>query len=166
VRAEHVADTYLFSGHDIERWMLKVLFGMATSKNLAMGGERLAGDFDPLINPVELLEHPLRWPRHTGLYLAQQAGEKYQHQSQFSLAPIFQLKSKNLGGLYMNIQGLRFVLQLYPLERLQGSGFERHCFRPTALNYHGLGRRFTIRLSWLKRHHRAEVEILALPDES
>jgi hypothetical protein len=146
--------------------MLKVLTGLAASRSLAIDGERLSGDFDPLINPIQLLEHPQRWPRHTGLYVAQQVGDKYLHQSQFSLAPVFQLNSKALGGLYMNIQGLRFVLQLYPLDRLEGSGFERHCHRPTALNYHGLGRRCTIRLSWLNRSHRAEVGILALSDET
>ena len=47
LRAQGAGDIYLFCGHDIERWMLKVLAGLADSKNLAIDGGRLEG---PLIH--------------------------------------------------------------------------------------------------------------------
>jgi hypothetical protein len=53
---------YLFSGHDIEGWLLKTLKAMAVSGNLARGRVKLPGTFERDIDVIELLDRPDAWP--------------------------------------------------------------------------------------------------------
>lgn len=49
---------HLFSGHDIDRWFLKTLAGVASSRNLMSNKERLDGALHESINLAALLENP------------------------------------------------------------------------------------------------------------
>jgi hypothetical protein len=59
---------FIFNGHDIERWLLKMLAGMAFSNYLADGGEILAKGLHESIDVVGLLQDPTKWISPLGLY--------------------------------------------------------------------------------------------------
>src|SRR5262249_24972829 len=59
---------YIISGHDMERWLLKTVKALATSRNLARGRERLSGVFASDVKVLDMLDDPNRWPDSAGLY--------------------------------------------------------------------------------------------------
>ncbi len=151
---------YLFSGHDLERWMLKVLVGLGVSGNLASKGMPSRSNLDPRVKLIELLEAPETWVHPMGLYFTQALGDRYQHRDEISFAALRSSDTAALAGLLMDIHGLTFALLTYPFPSLAGSGLDQRCYRPSTLQFRG-GRNHTIRISWLDPNFRAEIGIQA-----
>jgi hypothetical protein len=105
--------SYLISGHDIERWLLKTLKALAASGNLASGRERLAGEFAADVRIVDMLSDVHAWPRGAGLYCLMEAGDMMINHNHFQIAPLTN-KEGEINGLLTNIVGINFVLLLQP----------------------------------------------------
>lgn len=120
------SNDYIVSGHDIERWLLKTLKVLATSKNLARAGERLPGDFERNVAVLEMLDDHLAWPAGAGLYGAMNEGSHTENNSRFQLQP-YTNTNQEIVGIWINILGLMFVLLLRDPElvapELQGTDF-------------------------------------------
>jgi hypothetical protein len=57
---------FLFSGHDLERWVLKTTANIVASKNVARGGGPLLATLHPKIAIADMLQDPKAWPAGTG----------------------------------------------------------------------------------------------------
>lgn len=66
---------HLFNGHDIERWLLKVLCGITYSKNLLFDS-----DTDTTIPEywLEILFGREQLPKHQGLYICKSSGHRFE----------------------------------------------------------------------------------------
>lgn len=96
----------LVSGHDVERWLLKTLMAFMTSKSLMKNGLPLDAPLHPAIDVVTLLNHPLKWPSASGLYIAGKVGDRLQQTSRFGLAPLTVEKTGELVGMNVEILGM------------------------------------------------------------
>lgn len=103
---------YLFSGHDIERWLLKTLKAMAVSRNLARGRERLPGLFHSKVDVIEMLDDPHSWPTSAGLYFVMPTGSRFVNRPRFRLQPWFNEGQKEIVGLWTSFVGLEFVMMI------------------------------------------------------
>lgn len=100
---------YLFSGHDVERWLLKTLAGMAASRNLSSQHERLPGLFNNEISVPSLLENALAWKAPLGMYSLQRLGQRLQLKNGLEIAPL-SAETKELGGMITLLHGLTTIL--------------------------------------------------------
>src|ERR1700722_14698974 len=57
----------IISGHDIERWMLKTMLAMASSRNFTKTGEIAPIAIHPAFDGAKLLAEPYAWPQGIGL---------------------------------------------------------------------------------------------------
>lgn len=138
---------FIFSGHDLERWLLKMLVGMAVSNYLADGGEVLTNGLHGSIDVVDLLQDPTKWIAPIGLYFTQRVGQRFQRKDNFYLAPLSLIDGKEIGGLLADIQGMQIAL--LALNRpIAGSPLEKSGYRPGRLEFVLGDVRHTILLSW------------------
>lgn len=138
---------FLFNGHDIERWMLKMLAGMAASNYLAADGEVLANGLHPTIDVVGLLQDPTKWVPPLGLYFTQRLGQRFLRQDIFHLAPLSTIDGKEISGMLADLQGLHIAL--LALNRpVAGSSLEQSGYRPGRINFIMGDVHHTILLSW------------------
>jgi hypothetical protein len=145
---------FLCSGHDIERWMLKTLSGMAESSNLAQHGKRLSGDFHPAVEVTDLLQEVNRWQFPLGLYFMQRLGHTINIDTSFSMAPLTMENSTQLVGMQANFQGLEIGLLTItaPLTK----DFES-AYRPGTLRFNLKAAKHTLILSWQDDHKHGEI---------
>jgi hypothetical protein len=109
------AKLFLFSGHDIERWLLKTLAGFGSTRNFANKGERLPGSFHPLISISCMLQDVSSWPATAGLYYTQKLGEPLLRGDHFWMAPL-STPSEELAGMLVSIQGFEFTFLAVPTQ--------------------------------------------------
>lgn len=88
MEAATAPNPYLFSGHDIERWLLKTLKAMAASGNLARGREKLPGIFQRDIDIIERLDDHLGWPDGSGLYFIMPSGSRMVNNTRFRISAL------------------------------------------------------------------------------
>ncbi len=80
----HKSSTNTFNGFALERWLLKVAFGMWASGNLAHNGVRLEGGPPSLWGDILMgADFPPGW----GLYMPVSGGEIYLSEQEFELRP-------------------------------------------------------------------------------
>lgn len=143
--------SYLFSGHDIERWLFKTLASSAASKNLSTERESLPGFFDSEISVCDLLQNPLAWRMPTGMYFTQGLGAKIHAADEFAMAPLF-AETKEIGGVTTMIQGFAVTVVAVPSAVIKNSVLDGALFRPEKLHFKHGSVKHTIELSWIKRH--------------
>lgn len=110
---EVMSTSYLVSGHDIERWLLKTLKALAVSGNLAAGREPLVGEFATDIRLLDMLGDVQSWSQGAGLYCVMKAWEFTYNHNHFQIQPLTNLRGE-INGLWTNMLGLSFVLLLEP----------------------------------------------------
>jgi hypothetical protein len=98
-------DPYLFSGHDVERWLLKTLKAMAVSGNLGRDRVKLAGIFRSDIDIIERLDDHRSWPAGAGLYLAMPEQSRLINDARFRICP-WMNRQDEIVGLWTCIAGL------------------------------------------------------------
>jgi hypothetical protein len=150
---------FLFSGHDVERWLLKTLAGMGVSRNLKAESARLPGTFNRTVNVSQLLQEPLRWIKPAGLYFAQKVGDRFLREESFALRPIFNERSKHLVGMDAVIQGISFTLVVKRTRTMEGSGLNEAFYRPSRLKFVHADVTNSVNLSWEDDHSHAAVTI-------
>jgi hypothetical protein len=138
---------FIFNGHDIERWLLKMLAGMANSNYLAEAGETLVNGLHGSIDLAGLLQDPTKWVPPLGLYFTQRLGQRFRRQDIFHLAPLSLIGSKEIAGLIADLQGLHIAL-LAINRPIAGSPLEKSGYRPGRIDFALGDARHTIFLSW------------------
>jgi hypothetical protein len=148
---EGLNQQYLFSGHDLERWLLKTLAACAASDNLSSSGDKLPGEFHSSVNVTELLEHPEQWVHPVGLFFTQKLGARFKRGDTFSLAPLTVTETNELAGMLVDVQGLTMALHVAN-RSIKGTGLDQALFRPGGLHFHIGARRHSIHISWNDPH--------------
>lgn len=138
---------HLVSGFDIERWLLKIVAGLAASKSLAADGRRLENLFSSHVAIAELMQDPDKWVKPMGLYYLQQTGEQFQASNTLELAPLHS-NSGHIGGLVSRLQGVMICLLLDRPESLKGSSLERATYRLTKFHVRWPSGTRLLELSW------------------
>lgn len=106
---------HLINGHDVERWLLKVLCGLAASGNLEP--ER-AVDLDIPRSWLEILFSQREFPNGWGLYVCNQVGHKFGGPHGIAIKAISNLN--HITGLGVEVCGYELVLSM--------SGFQERRF--------------------------------------
>jgi hypothetical protein len=125
---------HMFSGHDIERWLLKVAAGLAASGWFATGGTKLPGVFAENTDIVQLLEEPYSWMHPMGLYFIQRnPGEIFEVENQIQFQPLASAVGE-LAGIIATIHGIMMPLALLRSIIVPGSSLEGATYRPKRMN--------------------------------
>jgi hypothetical protein len=138
---------FLFSGHDIERWMLRTLAAFAVSKNFAIDGARIDDAFAERLRLSELLEDTRQWRPPLGMYLMQGIDHQFAWRESIQFAPILKRGTEEVVGITTDIQGFQVGL-LAADHVIAGTGLDKAVYRPRRLIFK-MGRlTHTIDFSW------------------
>lgn len=133
---------YLFSGHDIERWLLKILCGIAYSKNLALETEC---DISIPKHWLDVLFGYAEFSDHQGLYVCISRGHRIEGPHGLALQAI--TGRGRLTGIGLWVCGYELILSM---SGFPSRIFDRRqlAFRP--LEFYTTGREFekSVVLSW------------------
>ena len=139
---------FLFSGHDVERWLFRTVASLSVSNNFAMAGTILEDSkIHKEVNFSALLEDVKLWRRPLGLYAMQTVGQTFTRDDKFAFGPIVLRESDEIVGLLADIQGLHIGL-LAVSRPIQGTGLDRGLYRPSKLVIKMGETTHTIILSW------------------
>jgi hypothetical protein len=138
---------FLFSGHDIERWMLRTLAAFGVSKNFAIDGARIDTGFVERLRFAELLEDTTQWKPPLGMYLIQGINYQFTQKENIQLAPILRRGTEEVVGILTDLQGFQIGV-LATDHDIIGTGLDKAVYRPGKLIFK-MGR-FThvIEMSW------------------
>jgi len=134
---------FLFSGHDLERWLLKVLCGLVNSGNLAVNKP------DDLKIPtewVEILFGVREFHDHQGVYVCRDVGHIFSGPHGLKMKA-FAPEGK-LDGLGLLICGYEFILSMsgLPNRRFDGRNF---AYRPFEFYAKARGFEKSVVFSWM-----------------
>jgi len=125
--------TYLFNGHDVESWMLKILCGILASGVKDASGKKVR--IRPPEDWIRILYQLSPWPSDCGLYFTSTAGDVlFGRGVYFDFGTI--VHEGKVWGLRLSLSGISFVLLMKPhwagavLDHGKG-------FRPRRLSFKG-----------------------------
>jgi hypothetical protein len=150
---------HLFSGHDLERWLLKTAAGLAASRNLADAGKRLPGAFEPSVRVAKMLLDSASWTAGAGLYFTQRVGTEFLLHGRFDLAPLFDVHSESISGVLVIIAGLEFTFLAAPLKSHVGTPLEHAIHRPGRFSFRVGAVVNEVELSWDDGRHHPSVRM-------
>ena len=153
---------FLFSGHDIERWLLRTLAASAVSNNLSANHQKLESKIHPKINFAEMLQHPTQWKRPLGMYTMQPVGNTFTQKAALSFGPILMIDTNEIVGFLSDIQGFHVSL-LAADQNIEGTGLERGFFRPGKLIFKLGDVTHSIQFSWQDELDHEDVTLGLLP---
>lgn len=137
---------YLFSGHDVERWMFKTMANMIASKSLAHDGKVLTSTFHSKVQVATMLTDISGWLPGTGMYLMLRKGEEIARGDHFWLEPYTIRDPAEVVGMKTSMQGLEFTFLGLPMDK--GSAGIQGIYRPKSIQFvHGKTCN-TIEFSW------------------
>jgi hypothetical protein len=139
--------SFLFSGHDIERWLFRTFTALAASNNLSVSGKAIGNKIHPEINFAAMLQNISRWQSPLGLYTMQPVGHTFTHDAIFQSGPIVLRNTNEIIGLMTSIQGLHVAL-LIAEHDIAGTGLERGFYRPGKIEFKFGRTVHHIQLSW------------------
>lgn len=134
----------LFSGNDLERWMLKVLCGVLVSGNAAVNGEKAV--FALPTDWIDVLTGRRLMPAKRGLGVTSRIGEGFPMDNRIGFAPLYGDGMRPVGAL-MSINGLGFSMELANIPNRAGTSLEHVEFRPGGLLYEGASRRLMFKFA-------------------
>jgi hypothetical protein len=112
-----------FNGRDIERWMLKTLYGMLASKLLqAKVGVRIDAEIDSMC--VDLLYDRVPFIQGRGLFVRTEIGHTIETEKSIAVQPVTNNLKGTLNGIRFNIVGFDFLLTTSRVDA------EHSAFRP------------------------------------
>lgn len=140
------ANYFGVNGRDVERWMLKLLIGVATGFL-----PETKVDWSPPIHWLRVLYGIRGMPRNCGLCHAGAAGQKRSYGSGVTLAPLFDTDSeaRGLAGIALVVGAHQFDLMMSPRAK-RFKGAQQANYRPTGLRLKSAttGRQAILFLSW------------------
>ena len=133
---------YLFSGHDVERWLLKILCGITCSKNLKLDIET---DISIPSYWLEILFGKLEFPDEQGLYVCKSRGHNFKGPHGLELRAI--TGGDRLTGMGLWVCGYELILSMSGFKSRFFDG-RKFAYRP--LEFYTTGRDFekSVVLSW------------------
>lgn len=133
---------YLFSGHDLERWLLKILCGITCSKNISLETE---ADLSIPEYWLRILFGEAEFPDEQGLYVCKSRGHQFEGPRGLQLRTI--TGRGRLTGMGLWICGYELILSMSGFPSRSFNGREV-AYRP--LEFYATGRDFekSILLSW------------------
>jgi hypothetical protein len=145
---------HLFSGHDIERWLLKVLCGMAVSKNLALD----TGDAAVPTEWIEMLFDQREFRDQQGLYVCREPGHSVTAPQGVSIRAIS--NAAGISGVGVQLCSYEIVLSMtgFPTRKFDGRAF---AFRPFELHTIGDAFEKSVVLSWQGQFDGGTIESTA-----
>jgi hypothetical protein len=138
----------LFSGQTIEHWMLKVAAGLFFSRNAAVSGNSIAGEYQ---FEVELLLGALtmnQWLPGAGMYIRARLGSQIDSGSQVRITPLIEVGRKRILGAGIALTGLEFAILLDPRWTPIPSAQDGWTHRPSEFHFHVQNRVNVIGLTW------------------
>jgi hypothetical protein len=142
--------TYKFSGHDIERWLLKTTAGLAASKYLGADGEVLPNKFLDTVNIAQLLQDHTAWHSPIGMYVLVTPGKQFQVRNELQVAPLAS-QDKEIGGLITVIHGLVVSVWLESKDRIPDTDLRKSIYRFEKLNMQKRGGQKVVEFCWIDR---------------
>lgn len=136
----------LFSGHDIQRWLLKIICGMSAARAASKDRDNSAV-IDPDSLWIRVLfgrDVDLPDPR-TGLYLAMAEGDAANTAAKIVVAPLFRLDE--CVGLSLSVSWLRLHLALVPPSPSDPL-FARATHQPRTIEHRKKTRSAVLAMSW------------------
>ncbi|WP_208952597.1 hypothetical protein [Rahnella sp. ChDrAdgB13] len=100
----------LFSGHDIERWMLKTTINLAIAGYIKLNNVRMSGYLSIDVSIVEMLDNPMYWLKGTGLYCIIEIDEDITPDSSFLEIHPYYDEMGYVSAIEFNIMKIRFML--------------------------------------------------------
>ena len=133
---------HLFSGHDIERWLLKILCGLAFSKSIQLEGE---ADLSIPDCWLRILFGEADLPNEQGLYVCKSRGHRFKGPRGLELQTI--VGNGRLSGIGLWVCGYELILSMSGFSSRVFDGREM-AYRP--LEFYATGSDFekSILLSW------------------
>ncbi len=137
---------FLFNGHDIERWILKVLCGSVYSKNAALANGPY-GQWSPEQRWLRILFGQERIPKGWGLYFPAEIGTTTNYESEVATAPIS--NSQGVYGSILMIKTFKFILcMMRPPKSKRGTLLDNAIYRPSELIINSGNHKTTIFFYW------------------
>ena len=130
----------VFSGYDIERWMLKVLCGMVSSRNATtMTGDLFLPGWQPPRAWLDILFGGAGFPDGCGLYFTEMPFSNFKATRRGQFVPLAPTPVDILG-IAVLIWGFPFVLAMEPLDRIREFlAFEKGIYRPGGMRIESEG---------------------------
>jgi hypothetical protein len=146
---KHQSRFFLFSGHDIERWMLKTLCGAVVSGNAEIrSGE---SNWRPPLNWLKMLFEEEPFAPRCGLYFHSEVTGKPYIERGFKFTSL----SNAIAGVYgarISLNDERFVLAMAaPPEDLSQTFIRDHAYRPQGLRFMIDSREKVLHFGWEDR---------------
>jgi hypothetical protein len=137
---------YLFSGHDIERWLFKVAMGLYSGKILIVSFD---GRFLKSRAFLDCIINPVIGNRAGGLYISDIEERVVLDYEEFVVAPVTFPKTQNFSVIKYYFFGIPFTLIFHGDSWLEQAVNDRKSvFRPRVLILKGKHRTTGIWLSW------------------
>lgn len=123
---------FLFNGQDIERWMLKTLFGIICSKN-ALTYEAKIINWAPKTTWLNMLFGTQKFQFNCGIHYIAEKGKKRPMYEGLDFAPITN-ENNDVYGAIIQLKQHEFVLAMSPPpQEIRGTILEHNIYRPTNL---------------------------------
>lgn len=130
-----------FNGRDIERWMLKTMYGMLASKLLqARFGMRIGADIDSMC--VDLLYDRVPFVPGRGLFIRTEIGHTVATERSITVQPVTNNVEQTISGICFNMVGFDFLLTTCK------TNAEKSAFRPGYIVFAWRKRFKVIHLFW------------------
>lgn len=146
---------HLFSGHDIERWLLKILCGVTSSKAWGVDDDV---DFSLPRYWLEILFGEMEFPDEQGLYVCKSLGHRFQGPRGLQLRAIFS-GGGQLAGMGLWVCGYELILSMsgFPSRSFDGRKF---AYRPS--EFYVIAENFekSIILSWDGASDRGTISLV------
>jgi hypothetical protein len=139
--------SFLFSGHDVERWLLRTVAALAVSKNFSIDGAQLDDGLVSRLKLSELLENPAAWKQPLGLYYMEGVGYRFWQKRNVEMMPLLVRGSNDIVGMSIDIQGMKIGV-LAAEHDIAGTGFDRAIYRPGSLVFKMDRLTHTIQMCW------------------
>ena len=139
-----------FNGRDIERWMIKTLYGLLASKSLqASVGQRINSKITTQC--IDLLYDRLPLEHGRGLFVRAHPNYSVLAIRQIQVTPVIKPSNSSLSGLRFNIGGFDFLLSTCPIN------VEGGVFRPYELIFDNNTSSKVIELIWTEEQYNQVV---------
>lgn len=137
---------FLFNGHDIERWILKMLCGVVVSGNSSAHGQPILGWSPPTLW-LNILDGTTHFPPDWGLYLKSKINDSFASTDSISFAPLL-ASSGEIVGAVATLNGFEFTLALGEVGDRRGTVLDSTVYRPGELVFTGGRNNVMLLLGW------------------
>lgn len=146
----------IFSGLDVERWMLKLLCGLAASGNMSFSRDPQMSFAIPN-EWLEILFEDERFPDGQGFYAHADLGHQFETVRGVLVRPL--AYDHRLAGLRLSMQGVEFLLNMLPPELAHPRLRESYMYRPLELHFTIPAGEHSIALYWEPPHGRGTIHV-------